>query len=206
MDMRLEGLHAARRTIRAASVICVLCALPANSSPAAAATSLAITMTLAGERLPVAALGGTWSQSRCRAILSLHGSTPAATSTHVVATATSAFHVVKPGSTLVTIHDDYSAFGHAGLAENAFKHKLEYRKSGGKWVELGKFSDPVAASNDSVLTGRMVFNRDGRLATRRPVKVQLRWTLDTYLSDLLDVDATFWIEPFPDDAVGCAGS
>lgn len=204
--MYLEGLRAVRRSIRPASIICVLCTLPAYGSPAVAATSLAITMTMAGERLPVAALDGTWRQSSCRATLSLHGSAPAASSTHLVATATSAFHVVKPGSTLVAIHDDYSATGHAGLADNAFNHKVEYRRSGGKWIEIGEFSDPIAAGNGLLLTGRMVFDRDGHLATRRSVKVQLRWTLDTYLSDLLDVSATFVIEPFPDDAVGCAGS
>lgn len=201
MNMRLEGLRAARP----ASLLCVLLALPANASPAAT-TSLAITMTAAGERLPLAALDGTWQQSSCGATLSLHGSAPAATTTHVVATATSAFRVIKPGATLVTIHDDYSAFGHTGLADNAFTHKLEYRQPGKQWITLGKFSDRVVAGNDPVLTGRTVFDRDGRLGARRSVKVQLRWTLDTYLSDLADVSATFTIEPFPDAAVGCAGS
>jgi hypothetical protein len=204
--MHHEGRRAVWRSIRLAPIICVLCALPANSSPAVAATSLAITMTVAGQPLPAAALDGTWSQSRCDVTLSLHGSTPAASSTHLVATATSPFHVVKPGSTLVTIHDDYSAFGHVGLADNAFKHKLEYRQPGSKWVELGNFSDPVAVSNDPLLTASMVFDRDGHHATRRPVKVQVRWTLDTYLVDLVNVSATFKVEPFPDDAVGCAGS
>lgn len=202
--MRLESLRATRRTVPAA-LLCVLFALPAHASPAAT-TSLAITMTMAGERLLYAGLDGTWQQSSCHATLSLHGRAPAATTTHVVATATSAFRVIKPGSILVRIHDDYTAFGHTGLADNAFTHKFEYRQPGRKWVALGKFSDPVVAGNDPLLTGRMVIDRDGRLGTRRSVKVQLRWTLDTYLSDLADVSATFVVEPFPDATVGCAGS
>lgn len=205
MNMRLESLRAARRTISPVSLLCVLFSLPANASPPVT-TSLAITMAMAGEHLPLAGLDGTWQQSTCSATLSLHGSAPAATTTHVVATATSAFRVVKPGSILVHIHDDYTAFGRIGLADNAFTHKLEYRQPGKEWIELGEFSDRVLAGNDPVLTTRMVFDRDGRLGTRRSVKVQLRWTLDTYLSDLADVSATFAIVPFPGAAVRCAGS